>query len=288
MARIVVAEDDVDVDVDVADWLAQVLGRAGHTVYPALDGPTALELTEVHHPDLVIVDQQMPGMTGLQVADRLLADPATADTPILMVSAAAPAGAEDVVDLVLAKPFRSRHLVDAAHRLLQMPRRPVDPVTDPRRLLQVAALVDDFSLTDQCEADLFTANVAVLLDADTAAINLLLNDSVLIAAASGLPPLLQETRGAPAGWAPCTSVVRHGNPVLLTDTHTDPNHHHNPLVTRCGIRSYAGVPLRVATGEVVGTLCVLKSQPLAFTNRTTETLTVLAGRAIRYLQRRAN
>ncbi|MDI6104331.1 response regulator [Actinoplanes sp. NEAU-A12] len=79
MARIVAAEDEVD----VADWLDLVLGRAGHTVYTALDGPTALELIAVRQPDLVILDQRMPGMTGLQVADRLRADPVTASTPVL-------------------------------------------------------------------------------------------------------------------------------------------------------------------------------------------------------------
>ena len=92
MAVIVTAEDDID----VADMLTTTLSRAGHQVHPVGTGPRALQMVAQFHPDLVILDHAMPGMTGLDVARRLRADSLTASTPLLMFSAAAPDGALDV------------------------------------------------------------------------------------------------------------------------------------------------------------------------------------------------
>ena len=283
MALIVAAEDDTD----IADLFAAFLRRGGHTVHTACDGPSALKLVASHRPDLVILDHLMPGLTGLQVARRLRHDTDTAALPLLMLSAAAPAGSEHLVDQVLTKPVTSAQLLQTAQRLLDTPRPVTDPLTDLARLHRVAELLDEPTPYAGAEADLFTSNTAVLLDADTAVINLVLNDAVMIAAAHGLPPLLARTGGVPAEWAPCTTVVRRGRPLLLTDTHTNPEHRRNPAVTVCGIRSYAGVPLRADTGHVIGTLCVTARRPYAFTTDTIDHLTALTPRAMQHLRQRA-
>jgi CheY-like chemotaxis protein len=107
MATIVIADDDVD----VAAFIAYSLEVAGHSVHTALDGTAALELVRRLLPDLVVLDHGMPGLTGLEVATALRADPATAGVLILMISGSdVDAGQAAVVDRLVRKPLRPRQL----------------------------------------------------------------------------------------------------------------------------------------------------------------------------------
>jgi len=54
---------------------------------PAYDGPEALDIVRKDKPDLVLLDIMMPKMSGFEVCRKLKADPATADIPIIMVTA---------------------------------------------------------------------------------------------------------------------------------------------------------------------------------------------------------
>lgn len=81
--RIVIADDLPD----NLELLERILTRDGHTVIRASNGEQALELTEREHPDLVLVDVLMPGMTGFEVCRRLKANAATRLTPVVLVTA---------------------------------------------------------------------------------------------------------------------------------------------------------------------------------------------------------
>jgi signal transduction histidine kinase/CheY-like chemotaxis protein len=59
---------------------------------PAMTGRLGLELAREHRPDLVLLDQHLPDMTGAEVLHRLKADPETRDLPIVVVSADATPG----------------------------------------------------------------------------------------------------------------------------------------------------------------------------------------------------
>lgn len=78
----------------------------------AADGDAALRLARRERPDLVILDQRMPGRDGLSVCGALRADAETADIAVLVLTgageevAARAAGA----DAFLAKPFDLREL----------------------------------------------------------------------------------------------------------------------------------------------------------------------------------
>lgn len=61
----------------------------------ATDGPQALESVRANQPDLVLLDVVMPGMNGFEICDALKKDPATADIPILFLTAK-----NDVADIV--------------------------------------------------------------------------------------------------------------------------------------------------------------------------------------------
>ncbi len=68
--------------------LAKLLTRAGHRVRPALDGRAAIEAARSLLPDLVLLDVNMPGMSGYEVCRAFKQDPQLSEVPIIFVSAA--------------------------------------------------------------------------------------------------------------------------------------------------------------------------------------------------------
>ena len=67
--------------------LTEVMNSAGHTVRQAQNGEIALISLHAKVPDLILLDIQMPGMDGFEVCLRLKADPATANVPVIFLSA---------------------------------------------------------------------------------------------------------------------------------------------------------------------------------------------------------
>jgi sigma-B regulation protein RsbU (phosphoserine phosphatase) len=76
--------DDLEVNRDL---LVRRVTRLGHQAGMAADGLAALELLASQPWDLVLLDITMPGMDGYETLGRIKADPAIADTPVVMVSA---------------------------------------------------------------------------------------------------------------------------------------------------------------------------------------------------------
>lgn len=81
MFRILVAEDDKS----TACLMKAVLKRAGYEVYQAANGVEALELMDVQHIDLILLDIMMSKMDGYEFTEQLRSCGDT--TPILMVTA---------------------------------------------------------------------------------------------------------------------------------------------------------------------------------------------------------
>ncbi|GAA4607759.1 two-component system chemotaxis response regulator CheY [Actinoplanes octamycinicus] len=107
----------VDDEPDLRFLMRRILTRAGHQVVEAGNGAIALDVLRKTRPDLVVTDVMMPVMDGIELIDRLRADPATATIPILAVSSHwhLAAGA----DAALGKPYDRADLVAAAERLLR-------------------------------------------------------------------------------------------------------------------------------------------------------------------------
>lgn len=100
------------------------LEDAGYEVFEATDGRDALELVSRHRPAAVLLDWQMPELTGPAVCTRLRADPDFAATPVVIMTgfgeqayaqAARDAGASDC----LVKPVEPTALLACIERLLQ-------------------------------------------------------------------------------------------------------------------------------------------------------------------------
>ncbi len=76
----------LNVDDDAAGRYAisRMLKLGGHTVAEAGTGQEALHLARVQQPDLIVLDVNLPDMTGFEVVEQLRADPATAPIPLPM------------------------------------------------------------------------------------------------------------------------------------------------------------------------------------------------------------
>jgi two-component system phosphate regulon response regulator PhoB len=86
------------------------LDQGNYTVVEACDGDEALAQTRSEHPDLILLDMMMPGRSGSNVLRELRADPATAQTPVIMLTARAQATDREAMNLAgadhyLTKPF---------------------------------------------------------------------------------------------------------------------------------------------------------------------------------------
>ena len=103
--------------------LKDLLEREGFTVFEAADGVKALDEIDRAAPDIVVLDLNLPRLDGYGVLSHLRARPATADLPVIVLTAK---GDEDSEVRVfeygasdyLTKPFRPRALSARLHSLL--------------------------------------------------------------------------------------------------------------------------------------------------------------------------
>jgi len=105
--------------VDDEDMLRKVmkdlLEREGYNVVEARDGVEALDQIDRHGPDIVVLDLNLPGLDGYGVLSHLRSRPATADIPVVVLTARGDEENEVRVfehgaDDFLSKPFRARAL----------------------------------------------------------------------------------------------------------------------------------------------------------------------------------
>jgi two-component system, cell cycle response regulator DivK len=89
--RLLVVDDNV-LNVELVKF---VIGAEACTIESAPDAAQALLRIHSFHPDLILMDIQMPGMNGLELTRRIKADPATRDIVVLAFTAYAMKGDEE-------------------------------------------------------------------------------------------------------------------------------------------------------------------------------------------------
>jgi len=109
----------IDDDPDVREFISEALAEQGYDVYQANDGKSGLSAFAAEKPDLVVLDFIMPGLTGADVASRILST--HPEQPILFVS-----GYSETDSIrriapnapLLIKPFRAEALSKAVRTAL--------------------------------------------------------------------------------------------------------------------------------------------------------------------------
>src|ERR671925_1833994 len=92
-----------------------LLSRTSYRLVEATDGEEGVQLALRERPDLVLVDIQLPKLSGFDVTRRLRADPATAPVPIIVITSFALSGddqraREAGASHYLSKPYSPREL----------------------------------------------------------------------------------------------------------------------------------------------------------------------------------
>jgi two-component system cell cycle response regulator DivK len=96
--------------------LRDVLQATGYRTLEAASGEAGIELARTHRPSLVLMDVQLPGISGVEALQRLRRDERTAELPVLALTAQAMRGdrerfLEAGFDGYLAKPIDVTELI---------------------------------------------------------------------------------------------------------------------------------------------------------------------------------
>jgi DNA-binding response OmpR family regulator len=140
--HILIAEDDRD----IAELISHFLTKAGWSVHVAGAGDQALAYVRNHPVDVVILDLMLPGMSGFEVCQALRSERATADLPVIMLTARTEEGdrvkgLELGADDYVSKPFSPNELVARVRAVVRRTRRgePADTI------LRLGSIVMDLS-----------------------------------------------------------------------------------------------------------------------------------------------
>jgi len=104
-----------DDEANIRESIRYVVNKAGFEFVLAIDGVEAYDKARAVHPDLILLDVGMPGMTGFEVCNRLRADAGFKDVKIIILTAYGQIAdqeraAEVGADRFMVKPFSPRDL----------------------------------------------------------------------------------------------------------------------------------------------------------------------------------
>ena len=121
MARILIVEDHPT----MRDAMRLVLEEDGHEVEEVTDGEAGIAAVRARPPDVVLLDLNIPVVSGVQVLETLKADPTTAGVLVLIVTATGEEGRRRALaqgaDGYITKPFSPLALLRTVERVLRGP-----------------------------------------------------------------------------------------------------------------------------------------------------------------------
>lgn len=120
MAQTILVVDDNEANLRLMN---AVLKTRGYELIEARSGEAALETLTRLHPSLVLMDVQMPGLSGIDVARAIRAMPTMADVPLVAITAMAMKGDREAVlaagfNDYVAKPYKMGELLALVARWL--------------------------------------------------------------------------------------------------------------------------------------------------------------------------
>ena len=153
---------------------------------------------------------------------------------------------------------------------------PNSPVLDPERLAALKAT----NLMDTPAEEVFdqlTRLACRIMEAPIALVSLVDQERQFFKSCVGpLPEHIQSKREMPLTHSFCRYAVESGRDLIIEDTKSHPLVMENPAVTENGVGAYAGFPLIISSGQILGTLCVLDTKPRQWSQTQLEQLASLA------------
>ncbi len=104
---------------------ARILGDAGYEILEATNGEDALRMVAKHHPALVLLDVNLPDISGTEVCERMKSEPSTAGIPVIQITGA-----------WISNEARARGLASGADAYL------IEPVDDATLIKSVVSLIE--------------------------------------------------------------------------------------------------------------------------------------------------
>ena len=116
----------VDDDPEILSLVQYTLESMGHQVQICDNGRDVLETMRTYKPELVVLDVMLPGIDGYSLANQMSENPATKDTPVVVLSALEPSRTMfqkfPQVSAFLTKPFNTDDLMEAVKTALTKPK----------------------------------------------------------------------------------------------------------------------------------------------------------------------
>jgi two-component system alkaline phosphatase synthesis response regulator PhoP len=162
MTTILIIEDEQE----LSNILEAYLKRSGYDVILADRGDRGLDLWKKHHPDLVLLDLNLPGMDGIDLARKIRQ---TDDTPIIMVTARVDEvdrllGLELGADDYITKPFSPREVVARVKAVLRRVEKSLPAAADVIRAADLEIDPEAYTVLQSGQSiDLTPTEFAILL-----------------------------------------------------------------------------------------------------------------------------
>lgn len=116
--RVLLIEDEPN----IIEAISFILSRDGWTVHTHVDGVTAMDKITRTPPDLIILDVMLPGRSGYDILRDIRADPATADLPVMMLTARGQTKDRELAERLgvtrfMTKPFSNAEVIENVRAL---------------------------------------------------------------------------------------------------------------------------------------------------------------------------
>ncbi len=182
-------------------------------------------------------------------------------------------GEESVVDL-MRRADDALYADKAARRSARL--------DDPGRLAAAAGLT---GAVGSQALDALSRVAAHALDVPMAAVSVVESERHLFAGQHGLPEPVATTRELPIESSLCRHPTVTGRPLVVDDASAHPLAEHPAVREDLDLAAYAGVPLQLPSGDVVGALCAMDAEPRLWTPDDVRALANLATLVVAELER---
>lgn len=118
--KLILIVEDNDLNLKL---FRDLLEAHGYETIETREGKEALAIAKSKYPDLILMDIQLPEISGLDVTKKLKADPSICDIPIVAVTAFAMKDDEDKIlragcEAYISKPISISHFLETVRRFL--------------------------------------------------------------------------------------------------------------------------------------------------------------------------